>query len=659
MIFSFKNLGQSIFNNNHYENMSSFEKKMFYLLNQSIVPVPKENDASEFAIAIHFDTQKKQFRFEADKEIRMDNRAYFLAFPVGAPRDKKKLLVTNTIEPLYSNIFIDSIEYLKKKRKEKKIKTQIRSTYDDFLREMHDTYYLNSGKKSILDRDLMAADQKDECDIIEQELLEKQKKSDPIPVENIYKKFIEKNFSKNIQIALIKIDGKHILEIEQYREDYIQLVYYDLFDRFFIEDGINNVLCHLCQATTECTGKISFPMKFFGTTNSLFFNDLSEKKQINSFAICRNCLQEVLTGMKYVANELSEYLLGIPCYLIPGLDQAEMRFEKKYKKIFKLLKTKNKGYQDEINEINTLIAKSEKKSFAFSFLFYDSPPGKQEFTILKLISHLEYRQLKEYLSYFEYYNNEYNLYQFENKSVHLVTMQRLLFPYQKNIDIKKYRKDLLDLFADFVYGKSISYNMCIRRFVSIFKQNFHDQKIEVKSLEAFQMIIILSVLYKIKPLTGVKKMSETNGKIYTKVYHEKIMDFFETHKEIYENEYHRQGLFLLGTLINSIVRKQINKRDKEHVDKTSKKLSGTFMKKLNYQGISPRRVHRLVSEVKNYAQIYDIYEPEGIWGSIMDRLQGIEMSRLNNDEIVFYILTGISFSNYLAMAHSKDKKGEK
>jgi CRISPR-associated protein Csh1 len=638
--------------------MASSEKMMFYLRNQSIVPVPKQKEKAEFAIAIHFDTQKKRFRFEEDKEIRRDNRSYFLAFPVGAPRDKKKLLITNTIEPLYSNIFIDSIEYLKTKRNKKTITTQIQATYDDFMREMHDTFYIHSGKKSILNRDLMASDQKEACDIIEQELFEKQKQSDPIPVEKIFKKFIEKNFSYDIQIALIKIDGKQILEIEQFREDYIQLVYYDLFDRFFIEDGTQDVLCHLCQTKTECTGKIPFPMKFFGTTNDLFFNDLSEKKQINSFAICRRCLQEVLTGMKYVANDLSDYLLGIPCYLIPALDTAEKKFEKKYKKIFKLLKTENKGYHNEIKEINDLISKSEKQSFAFSFLFYDSPPGKQEFTILKLISHLEYRLLKEYLSYFDCYNEQYNLNQFENKSVYLITMRRLLFPVPKKDDMKKYRKDLLDLFADFVYGKSVSYNMCIRRFMHVFNQNFHANK-AVNRLAAFQMIIILSVLHKINPLTGVKKMSETNGKIYTKIHDARIVDFFETHKAIYENQYHRQGLFLLGTLINTIVSKQIIKRDKEHVDKTSKNLSSTFMKKLNYQGISPRRVHRLVAEVKNYAQIYDIFEPEGIWGSIMDRLQGIEMSRLNNDEIVFYILTGISFSNYLAMAHSKDKKGEK
>lgn len=65
-------------------------------------------------------------------------------------------------------------------------------------------------------------------------------------------------------------------------------------------------------------------------------------------------------------------------------------------------------------------------------------------------------------------------------------------------------------------------------------------------------------------------MSETNGKIYTKIHDARIVDFFETHKAIYENQYHRQGLFLLGTLINTIVSKQINKGDKERAQKLAR-----------------------------------------------------------------------------------------
>jgi CRISPR-associated protein Csh1 len=60
--------------------------------------------------------------------------------------------------------------------------------------------------------------------------------------------------------------------------------------------------------------------------------------------------------------------------------------------------------------------------------------------------------------------------------------------------------------------------------------------------------------------------------------------------------------------------------------------------------------------VKEYASIYTIFEDPGIWGNIMDRLQGIEESGMKGDEIVFYILTGISYEDYLGMKYGKEKK---
>ncbi|KPA10980.1 hypothetical protein MHK_008814 [Candidatus Magnetomorum sp. HK-1] len=90
MINNFRILGKSILSNDGYDSMSEFEKIKLYLFYQSIVPVQKEQ--AEFAIAINFDTQKKQFRFEADKETRLENRSYFFAFPLVHQMIKKNFL---------------------------------------------------------------------------------------------------------------------------------------------------------------------------------------------------------------------------------------------------------------------------------------------------------------------------------------------------------------------------------------------------------------------------------------------------------------------------------------------------------------------------------------------------------------------------------------
>lgn len=140
-------------------------------------------------------------------------------------------------------------------------------------------------------------------------------------------------------------------------------------------------------------------------------------------------------------------------------------------------------------------------------------------------------------------------------------------------------------------------------------------------------------------------MDGKKGNTVTEIQNEDYIKFIEAHQVIYGKNFHRQGLFLLGTVINSIVYAQRNK-------------SSSFMKKLNFSGIPARRINRLVGEVQNFYQIYkkDIYEEYGIWGNIMDRLQGIEESSMKPEEIVFYILSGISYANYIGIKKGMEKK---
>ena len=142
-------------------------------------------------------------------------------------------------------------------------------------------------------------------------------------------------------------------------------------------------------------------------------------------------------------------------------------------------------------------------------------------------------------------------------------------------------------------------------------------------------------------------MSGNIGNTATEIQNEDYRKFIEAHRVIYEKNFHRQGLFLLGTVINSIVYAQRNK-------------SSSFMKKLNFSGIPARRINRLVGEVQNFYQIYKdkegFYDEPEIWGNIMDRLQGIEESSMKPEEIVFYILTGISYANYIGIKKGMEKK---
>lgn len=657
MINSFRMLGKSILQKaGYFDIKEENQKREIFLRIQSIVPNPRENRAKN-AIAINFETQKREFTFEWDKEITPGNRDYFFAFSVGAPRDRKKFLSTNNLRSFYKEVFDDSLSYLTDKRDKGKTREwfseNIIHDYDKLIQKILDTFYVKEDKDYILNKERLSSDKKESLLRIEERLREKQKSSKPIPVETLYNTLINKEFlgkegkseDEFPPVILAKIDGKSILEYKNLKPSYINLVYYDLFERFFIENAQKDKICHICAQKKEVIGEIPLQMKFYGTTNYLYFENLKNQVAYRSFSICRECLKEVLTGMRYTSNELRDWILGISCYLVPSMETEEENFEKKYKSVFKLL-NKNKGYQEDIEEIERLVRRSARKNFYFDLLFFEK--NKQEFNIIKLISNIEYKVLVSKLKLFHDINKTYQLSLLKN-SIGLNDLRFHLFPskYSHNkSDPVLYRKDILDLLEAFLHGYPVNYHVLIKRFMHIYRLKFHRDNTD--ALAAFKIVLWLSILNKIKPLKGAKTMEGKAGNTVTEIQNENYRKFIEAHQTIYEKNFHRQGLFLLGIIINSIVYAQ---RDK----------SSSFMKKLNFSGIQARRVNRLVGEVQNFYQIYkkDIYEEPGIWGNIMDRLQGIEESSMNPEEIVFYILTGISYANYIGIKKGMEKKEEK
>ena len=122
MINSFRILGKSIVQKaGYFDTKDESQKREIFLKIQSIVPSPRENKA-ENAIAINYETQKREFTFEWDKEITPGNRDYFFAFSVGAPNDQKKFLSTNNIGSFYKRVFNDSLSYLEERRRKNKTK---------------------------------------------------------------------------------------------------------------------------------------------------------------------------------------------------------------------------------------------------------------------------------------------------------------------------------------------------------------------------------------------------------------------------------------------------------------------------------------------------------------------------------------------------------
>jgi len=679
MIRNFQNIGKDVLKRNGYysTNLDS-ERRRIFLLQQALIPRSREKGIDR-AIALNFDLDKREFSFELDKELSEQNRDYFFAFKVGETNDSKKFLATNDFKSSIRKTIEDSLKYLEKKRKKKGsgawLNENISTQYDEFLKQLRDKFYREEilprkkkeEKRFILDEGYLAADQGELFSRIKQEMEEKRKdKGKPLPLEDIFRVFMKKKFQEGENtelpsIFLVKFNGRHIMEMEEYRESYLNLVYYDLFERFFNEHVIDSKICHICREVKGITGKISLPMKFYGTTNELFFENLKNDNAYRSFALCRECLIEVLTGMRYVENHLRDRIFDMDCYLIPNLDDVPDGFEEKLKGAARIIQNRKTRYQEHIEHLQEIMRKSSRpgRGFSFNIMFYTKTDN--DFDILKYISNLELKPLLHKMQKFDAFTDQYNLDRVGKTDKHdnilrLWDIRHHLFPsgfsHEKldykgiKLDVNSrdknsvlFRKDLLNFLEDFLQENKIGYHDLIYKFTDIFRRRFNRDRVDI--LSPFKMVLFMTILNQIDILKEEKPMNK--GHSISEVAKEEYRDFFIAHQKVYEENSFRQGLFLLGTVISKIVYAQKEKK-------------ATFMKKINLSGIPAHRLKNVIGEVKEYASIYSIYEDPGIWGNIMDRLQGIEDSGMKGDEIVFYILTGVSYADYLGMKYGLEKK---
>ncbi|MCP4221232.1 MAG: hypothetical protein GY765_41785, partial [bacterium] len=595
-----------------------------------------------------------------DKELTEKNRAYFFAFKVGAPRDKKKFLASNNIESFISKTIPQSLEYLTDKQKDKKsapwFEQHVSPAYKALLEQLKHTFYTKSGKDYVLDYQLMEHRQQKKFLALKLQKEERQKNKIPMDPAKLYADFLLELFRQGDNkepptIFLIKINGKHILEFEEYRDSYINIVYYDLLGRFAIEDRKENKYCHLCETNKDVVGSVPLPLKFYGTTNSLYFEHTHNKNAYKAFALCRDCLYPVMVGMKYTEDRLNDYLFGLNCYLVPSLPDNDPLFEKKLKGASSLLKTHaGSRYQKDIDTLTELLEESADNSFSFSLMFYHRE--QQSFDILKMIADIRLKDLMTKMALFDEYTEDYELDLIsEYGSLKLTDIRNYIFPSKyshKKADFKTYGKELLGFLENFLNEHPFSFTRLISAFTTIYARRFHMENID--SMAAIKMVMFLSILHRRHMLKEGHTMKQDTS--VSQIHHDAYTEFLGNHAHVYESNAYRQGLFLLGTVISRIVTKQKKKRN-------VKKAASTFLSKINYNGIPPRRVSALVRTVKEYADIYDIdadYEIPGLWGNIMDRLQEQPHSPAGADEVVFYILTGISYEDYLRFKGGMNKK---
>jgi len=648
MIERLQKIGASVLSGSLDNSMSEVEQRKAKLLELLTVPTIKK-DGMKKAICINFNLNEGTFAFEEDVlDLIPENKHDLFALNQGG-NAKRIFSATNSIDYLISKFIDDSKDYLTKCRKGSKSKKwfadNIKTDYDEFVDSIKSIFYSNVNGLSILNYNKLTENQKQQYMIIQNELSENgQKVLNSDIIEKSYKKLIFDIFNTNADkisnVFLMRFNGKTILEHSKNCSDsYINLMYY-----YFMYDSIINGKdcknCHLCEKTNTIVTS-DFPINFFGKTNSLFFEDLKSSNAYKALSMCQECLEKLIVGNGYIENYFGSYAFDMTYYIIPDL-KNNTKIEKECKKILRVLEKRDKSDIDSIKELSNKIEK-------FDLMFYER--NKNSFAILKLISNIDIKKYLQKYDLFTDFNYKYKLYDLGDYNyLAFSDIRNYVFPSKDShskLDFKIYGKKLLDFLDDFLTGKPISYNFLISSFMDIAKLRYHKDRYD--KLSAFKLNIFITMLNELNMLKGERM--ETTGHYITEIAKKEYADFFATHQAVYADNSFRQGLFLLGTVIAQIIQAQKKKNN-------YKENSPSFLDKLNFDGISPRRIQQLVNQVKEYSLIYKTYEEQGIWANITDRLQGIEQIQMRPDEVLFYILSGVSYEDYkrdLRIAESAQK----
>ena len=648
MINKFQKVGLHILNE---KIIKDEEIKKFKFLKTNAI-IPQSNERIERAILINFNLQTKNFKFKlSEKELSPENRDYFFAHSKKGS-GFKIYLNTNSILTLISDTINDSLKNLDKLSKGKTkawYKKYIDTDYYSLIKQLCDEFFIenpNKKNKFILNPHKICSSQKNILNHVKEKA---KNKKEEVVYKDWFRYFLNKKYfnsnSKSTRyfpnIAQILINGKNILEYKnsKFKETYINLVYYNFIKKHFVSDGLQDKKCHICGEKKEVIKKGSpLPMNFYGTTNNLYFNNLKNTKTYQSFAICEQCTRNTFAGMKYSENNFRDYLFRNNCVLIPNLQHKEYFEPDNYRRIFNVLKTKTDKYKNEINRLNAILRKTNKTNLSFDLMLYFAE--QNSFDILKLIQNIETNKLIPKLTEFDKMTELYRLDHFD-KSITLNTYLFYLFSKYQNNKIVYENKKIINFISIFFSQKKYKYLNLINEFIITVKNHILNEK--YNSLAALKMNLFLKIVSNLNKIKGVKTMAES--KMVSEIFNDDYQQFFQTHAEVYENAPYKQGLFLLGTIIAKIKKAQKTK-------------TSTFLKKMNFSGMSTRRLQTFINKVKEYTIIYEkeIYHEGGIWGNIMDRLQGIEKSNLQPAEVVFYILSGISFSDYLSKKNYHEKK---
>ena len=250
-----------------------------------------KDDESHYGrlLELNLDTQNKVCYFSQGTELTPDRKDELLIFSNYAPNDPSIYASHISLKPLLQ---FELCNYVENNFKKIPWKEEARGKeFLNYLKDIQETFYRMENNIISLKYDKLKEDQQTNFPDPENipELKDKlNKKKD---YNKAFQKYLKNYLTSTLeefvterQAYALKIDGKFLHQTD-YAECYIDVLYYYLFDRHYL-DNAKQGYCHICGNVSTLPKGIAIKQKFFGTTNPLYFDKVDGSLNHNTFSMC-------------------------------------------------------------------------------------------------------------------------------------------------------------------------------------------------------------------------------------------------------------------------------------------------------------------------------------------------------------------------------------
>lgn len=468
--------------------------------------------------------------------------------------------------------------------------------------------------------------------------------------------------SDNISLFSMKVDGQLICQTSQYTN----IIYNEKIGLLFDKSGKyqqKNSLCSICSRSglTTTSDSTNFKFKLYMRDKVSFSSNLDGKFTKN-YNICKDCYEHLLIAENFITTNLRSKIGGLDYYIIPHviIKTEDFDIEELSKNL--IIKTNSITNLNKF-EKNLVKETSNESSFVINYLFYYSPSGSNEFKALKLIKDVPPSRLRFIQHCEEEIMNLVNN-NFEGNPQLIIDLNKLwsCIPSKevrnKQKIVEKYigTSRYLELIDSIFSGNIVNVQFLISQFndairILKFERDGYNIKLSDNfALKVLQLNFLLLFFKKLNIIEGLKmcSASKIDINLVQDMIPEQILNYWEK-LEIYEDS-QRKALFLLGYMIGEI---GISQSSKEIKNKP-------ILNKINFQGMSIEKLIRLANEIPEKLRQYGKLSYNENLNTAFRILfeSNIENWKLSNQENVFYVLSGYSYSNYVSWIRYKKSTEE-